>query len=338
MTAFRYQLGAASVIQDLRRQFNNGPGAIILAVLVFAGFLSLATPGFASTGNAVVLSRDFSITALYGFAQMVILASGGLNLSVGAIGGLAAITAGGLMESFGVPTPVAIAASLALGTLLGAANGVLIARSGLPSFIITLATASIFVGIDLGLTESEAYFNLPADFLSLGSADLFGVPVLLIITLAAGLLLWALFSRVGIGLQILAVGAKASAAQLVGVSIGRTITAANALSGLLAGLAGVLAAARLTSAQPTIGVDWLLPSFAAPILGGVLLAGGNVSVVGCLFGAILLSVLSNGLVFLNVDPYIRSLLVGVVILGAAAIDRLRTLSAEATTRANRERR
>ena len=338
MTTLVRRLHTTRVIYGLRGQFNAGPGAVVLAVLCLSGALALAAPGFGSIDNAAVLSRDFSITALYGFAQMVVLASGGMNLSVGAIGGLTAVTVGGLMDSYGVPTPIAIGAGLALGATLGAVNGFLIARSGLPPFIITLATSSIFVGINLGLTESEPYYGLPSDFMSIGTADLFGVPVLLIVTLAAAFLLWALFSWTGLGRQILAVGSRAGAAQLAGISMLRSLITVHALSGFLSALAGVLLAARLGSSQPTIGVDWLLPSFAAPILGGVLLAGGNVSVVGCLFGAILLSVLSNGLVFLNVDPYLTTLLVGLVILGAAGADRLRMISIETSLITARRRR
>jgi ribose transport system permease protein len=144
--------------------------------------------------------------------------------------------------------------------------------------------------------------------------------------LAIGVVLWFVFSRVGIGRQILAMGANPRAAELAGVPVDRSRIIVHAIAGFLASFAGIILTARLGVAQPSIGNDWLLSSFAAPIIGGTLLSGGYLSVPGVIAGALLLTLVANGLIQLNIDPYWTQLGSGLIILGAGGIDRLRSLN------------
>jgi ribose transport system permease protein len=249
-----------------------------------------------------------------------------MDLSVGAIGGLAPVVVGGLMQGMGISPALAIPAGLLLGTFGGALNGILVVRTGLSAFIVTLASASVFTGFNLGITSGQPFYFLPAGFKEIGSWTLAGVPGLLLLMLAIAIVLWFVFSRVGIGRQILAVGANLRAAELGGVPVNRVRIVVHALAGFLAASAGIILTARIGVAQPSIGNDWLLSSFAAPIIGGTLLSGGYLSVPGVVAGALLLTLVANGLIHLNIDPYWTQLFSGLMILGAGGIDRLRTLN------------
>jgi ribose transport system permease protein len=329
----RAPLSAAPSIPRVRTA--GGPLGAAIGVLVLGVGLSLATPQFFSPDNFQVIAYSVANLAVVAFAQMVVLAAGGMDLSVGAIGGLTAVIVGGLMESLHVSPVIAVAAGLLLGALCGAINGFLVVRTGLSAFIVTLATASVYTGLNLGITSGKPFYYLPDGFKAVGSITIAGVPLLLVITLIVAAALWFLFSRVGLGRQILAVGANQRAAELAGVPVERSRVVVHGLAGMLAALAGIILTARLGVAQPTIGTDWLLSSFAAPIIGGTLLSGGYLSIPGVLFGALLLTLVANGLVQLHIDPYWTQLVSGLMILAAGGIDRVHALTVQRMERAER---
>lgn len=305
---------------------NSDLFGIIVFLIVLAAGLSLATDNFLTGYNAKVIMLSAIITAVVAFSQMTIIATGGMNLSVGYIGGLAAIFCASAMQDWGTPTPVAILIGLALGALAGFINGLLIALLGgtsIMSFLITLATSFAFQGITQGYSQANSYVNLNSDFNAIGSSEFLGIPVLVYVMLAIALLVWLLFKFTGLGRQILALGANSRAASLYGVRTGSTVIWANTISGLLAGAAGIMLSARMGAATIDIGIDWMLFSFAAPIIGGTRQAGGKVNVWGAVIGAIILSTISNGIVHLNIDVYWNELIKGVVILLAIVVDTLR---------------
>jgi ribose transport system permease protein len=307
--------------------FSDGATGSILAVVVLAGGLMLVTPRFGSADNFDVLAYGTANLALVAFAQMVVIAAGGLDLSVGAMGGLAAIIVGGLMEIFHVPPVLAIAVGLAVGAGGGAATGWLVVRTGLSPFMVTLATGSVFTGVNLGLTSGRPFYYLPESFKAIGILKLGGIPLLMLFTLLVGFLLYLLFRNTGLGRQMLALGANPRAAELAGVPVARTRVLVHTLSGMLAAAAGIMLTIRLGVAQPSIGNDWLLNSFAAPIIGGTLLSGGSLSVPGAVFGALLLLLIGNGLIQLGIDSYWTQFFSGLIILAAGGIDRIRALNA-----------
>jgi ribose transport system permease protein len=259
-----------------------------------------------------------------------------LNLSVGATGGLVAVVCGSLMNSFAMPPVVAVAAGLAVGALAGGLTGAVIVRGAFSPFIVTLAAGSILTGIALGITQSVPYYNLPDDFQALGTGTVLGVPVIFLVALGLAGLLGFVFRYASFGRQILAFGANPRAAELGGVPLARLQIAIYALSGFLSAWASVLLIARLGDGDPAVGRDWLLVSFAAPIIGGTRLAGGYVSVVGTVLGALLLATLVNGLVHWNANVFFVQLISGGIILAAGGIERVREMSSEASER--RERR
>jgi len=296
------------------------------AIVIGAVALALVSPNFLTEFNIYVMLRSLCVGLLVGFAQMVTLGVGQMNIAVGALGGLVAIAFGGMMEGLGVPLFLAIPLALLIGAAGGFINGVLTFRTGINGFVITLATASAFTGINLGITESIPFYKMPPALTAFGEDRLFAFPYLLVAPLLVAALLGLFFSRSVPGRQLLAYGGNAVAAELSGISRERVIVLAHVLSGLLAAIAAVLAVAQLGSAQPTIGADWLLLSFAAPIIGGAALTGGYISVLGTMFAVILIALIEDGLVLAKVDPYWVQFLLGALILAAVWLNRWRAVS------------
>jgi ribose transport system permease protein len=312
-----------------------GPSAVVagVALLIFA--LALTTRSFATMENLRVIALGAAVTIVVGLSQLVVIGAAGMNLSVGAVGGIASVIAGSLMNNFGVAPVLAVVAALAAGAGAGAITGWIIGR-GFSPFIVTLALGSVLAGVGLGVTESIPFYHLPDSFQAFGSADVAGIPAIFLAAIALALTLGLVVRYLSFGRQILALGANPRAAELAGIPVARLQIAIYALSGLLAAGAAILLIARLGDADPAVGKDWLLASFAAPIIGGTRLAGGHVSVFGSVVGAILLSILLNGLVHWNVDVFFAQLISGAIILAAGGIERIREMSAEAAAR--RERR
>ena len=309
----------------MRREFLNqdwvGPFAVTVAAIVIVGALK---PSFLTPFNIQILLLALSVNALVAFSQMVIIAIGQMNLSVGAIGGLAAISFAGMMEVWSLPWLLAAALSLGIGLLAGLANGVLCAYTGISAFVITLATLSVFKGVNLGITEAQPFYDVPDIVKWLGNATVLGpIPWLVIPFAISAVLLWYLLFRLPLGRSILAVGGNAHAAELSGISVPRIVIVAHAISGLLAAMAGILLVARLQLGQPSIGDDWLILSFAAPIIGGAILTGGRVSVGGTCCGVAIVAIITQVLVLFNIDPYLVQVVLGGLILWAVGVNRIR---------------
>lgn len=317
----------AASFSPARLLLSNEFGLIVLIVLFAVIFWSVS-PAFLSKFSLYALGRTAAVNIMIGFSMMVVIVTGGLNLAVGAIGVGAAMSGGLLMEVFGWPWPLAVAGGLAVGAALGAINGVMIVRSGLHSFIITLATMSIFFGVMIFLTQAQSYRGISAAFTGFGRAKMFGIlSPLLLVSVGAGLLLSVLFRFTALGRELLATGANERAAELSGIRAGRMITVCHALSGALAAAAGLMLVARTGAAIPSmagqLGQDWLLPAFLGPVLGGTLLTGGRLSVLGTFLGAFLVTMLTTGLLLMQVGAFWVQTWLGLLLLFAVLVDRAR---------------
>lgn len=312
--------------RSLLRQDWNG----LLAVVVLAGLaIAVVEPAFLSAFNLQVLMATIALNAMVAYSQAIIIAIGQMNLSIGAIGGLAAISFAGAMEVWGLPVPLALLLGLAIGLGAGLLNGWLVAMSGISAFIITLATLYVFTGITFGITEAQPFYGVADSVKAFGNAVLIGpVPMIALPTLVVTAGLVWLMTRMRIGRHILAVGGNPHAAELGGVGVHAAVIWAHAISGVLAAMAGMVAVARLQIGQPTIGSDWLITSFAAPVIGGALLAGGHVSVIGTLLGVVIIAIITQALVLFDIDPFAMQIVLGLLILAAVAIDRTRAWRAE----------
>ena len=308
------------------RLFSSDLFSVTLFTVIFIVFMAIARPNFLSSNNLSVVVKIFCVTAVVGFSQMVIIATGSMNLAVGGIGGVAAIIAGITMSRFGASSGVAIVVGIVTGIVVGAINGLLINHfggGGPEAFLTTLAMNSVLKGITYGLTSGEPIYDINKWFQDFGQGQFLGLPLIFYVMLVLAILVFLMFKYLGIGRQILSFGANPKAAELYGVSRYKTVLLSQIISGALAACAGLMLMARLGSAQTDIGDDWMMFSFAAPILGGTRQAGGRVNVVGAVLGALLLGAIKNALVFLNLDVYYVTLIQGCIILIAAATDRVK---------------
>jgi ribose transport system permease protein len=310
------------------RFFLTNEFGLLVLILVFGIAFTLVTPRFLSHFNLFILGRTAAVNIMVGFSMMVVIVTGGLDLSVGSIGVCAAMAGGWLMQVAGVPWPVAVIGGVVLGTALGFLNGWVVVKSGLHSFIITLASMSIFFGVMIFLTRAEAFRRITPSFASLGHLKLFGwVSPLLLAAVVIGLALMFLYRLTALGREMLAAGARPAAAELSGVRVKRIFVLCHMLAGLLAATAGLMLVARNGAAIPSmagqLGQDWLLPAFLGPVLGGTLLAGGFVSPLGTLLGGFLLTMLTNGLLLLRVGEFWVQSVLGLLLLAAVLLDQAR---------------
>ncbi len=298
--------------------------ALALVTAGFWFFFAFLATGFTSDFNQFFLIRSAAIAVTIGFAQMVVLSIGDMNLSVGAIGGATGMFMGWLMQVLGVPPVIAVLFGLALGTALGTGNAALVVWTHLNSFIVTLATASLITGGMLVITRAKPFSVLPDSFVGFAQNEIAALPVapLVPVALVTAVALGLMYRNTTVGRELLAVGANRKAARMSGLAVGRTVLTAHGISGLLAAMAGAMSVAANNTASPGIGSDWVLSSFVAPAIGGTLLSGGLVSVSGTAMGGLLVATISSGMLLMNVSNFWLNVFLGAVLLLAVGLDRI----------------
>ena len=294
---------------------------VALTIIVFA--LSLATDNFLSSFNVSLVIRTAAFVGLVALGQTLVLMVGGIDLSVGAGAGLSAIVGAIALTQWGLHPWLVIPFTMAFGFFLGAINGTFVSVLRLNPFIVTLATWEIFAGLTLVITEGYPIRPLGESFTVFGKGEVLGIPVPVLIFVAAALVLIWMLAQTRFGRNIFAVGGNRDAAVLAGISAWRVEFIAYGLSGMLASMAGILFASRMDGAQPSVGEGWLMGAITAAILGGTSLRGGQGSIVGTVLGALLLTVLANGTVLMNVSGFWQRVIVGAVVLLAVLVDLLR---------------
>lgn len=302
-----------------------------LLIVVFFGaiIISFLKPAFISPFNIYVLMSSISLMLLVAMSQMIIIAIGQMNLSVGAIGGLVAISFAGLMEVYNMPISIAACIGIVIGVAAGFFNGYITAKTGISAFIITLATLYIFKGINLGITEAQPFYEIPEAIRFFGNEKIIGpIPYLIVIPLIVVFLMWILMTRTKIGRYMLAYGNSIQSSELMGISSTKIVITAHVISGFLAAIAGMLVVCRLSLGTPNIGDAWLLPSFAAPVIGGAILAGGKVDVIATALGVVIVAIISQALVIFKVDPFFVQIFLGIMILFAVLVNRYREYQEE----------
>ncbi|MGI4799578.1 MAG: ABC transporter permease [Janthinobacterium lividum] len=291
-----------------------------VAILAAIGFAAL-NDHFLTSFNLYVILSSATLLALIGYSQLLMLGIGDFSLAVGGIGEFTGIMLGFLLHTAGWPLLPALLVAMLAALCAGVLNGALVIATGVSGFIVTLATGGGFAGLSLAITETTPYTSLPAALNALGTGRIGPLPLAIIIALAAAVCLGVLYGWRRAGRLMLAVGDNPNAAGLSGLSRREAVLWANALSGLLAGLAGIVATAQLHEANPTVGSGWLIQSFTIPIIGGTLLTGGVVSVSGILVAALILATINDGLILLNIGPYWVTLVEGLLVFAAVLLGR-----------------
>lgn len=333
-----------SRLRDAVRAEVRSPRALLL-VLIVVLFVTFATlkPAFLNGPFVIApLLTSIAIFTVVGLAQMVVLSVGHMNLAVGQLAGIGALVTGACLENLGMPLLAGLAVGALASTVLGGLAGWIIAKTGVNSFIVTLAMSFTLLGLIPTLYErwstGQAFTTLPAEFTAIGRgtfADvcLLGycgpdaIPLMILPALVCMAGIWYFYTCTRGGREVLMTGSSLRAAELSGVPTGRRTILVHALSGLLAAIAGILLAASTGSFTPAIGAEFMLSSFLGPILGGTLLAGGVVSIVGTALGITLTSVIRKGLELFGVGLETLNVLLGCILLAALATDRLRLVFA-----------
>jgi ribose transport system permease protein len=305
------------------RRLLSAQWAPLLAATLLAGIvLSVVTRQFGTAFNIYTILQTAAIYASIGLSQMVVLAVADMSLAVGGIAGLVTITVGGLYGAQNWSIVTAIAAGLGVGLGCGLVNGLIIVGTNLSGFIVTLATGTAFTGIAYGITNAIPYSTIPPALVTLGQGRISFFSFLLLPAIATTLVVGAAFRWLPIGRSLLAVGGNREAALLSGISRARAVVVAHAASGLLAGMTAVMYIGVLRSATPATGSDWLIISFAVPIIGGTALAGGEAPAAGCFVAAIVLAAINDVLIVLNVNTEAVQMAEGLLIFAAVISGKL----------------
>ena len=309
---------------------------IALAIMVLA--MSILSDNFLTPENGWNILRQISVNLCLSIGMTLIILSGGIDLSVGAVLALSgAVAAGVLKNGIGLPAfdaqlqftlTGAIVSGIAVGLALGWFNGFVITRFRVPAFVATLGMLSIARGLTMLWTGGFPITGLGDSFGYLGTGIFIGVPMPVWITLGLVGVFVVVTRRTRFGRYLYAVGGNERAAVLTGLRVRRIKVWLYTLGGGLAGVAGLLVTARLDSAQPNAGLGYELDSIAAVVIGGTSLSGGRGSVMGTVLGCLIIGVLNNGLALLNVSPFWQQVIKGMVILAAVAIDKMNSKDRE----------
>jgi rhamnose transport system permease protein len=298
----------------------------VLAVLVLVElvYFSIAGSNFLTAGNAAEVARASVEVGLLALAQTAIILTGGIDLSCGSLLGLAAVAMGAAWRDLGLPMGVAVLVAPAVGAAGGALNAVLVARLGVPPLIVTLGTYSLFRGLAEGYTAGVRNFtDFPDAFLFLGHGRLpGGVPAQLPLLVVAAVFFWLLLHRTGAGRGLRAIGFSPEGARHAGIPVARRLALVYVLSGLAAGVAATVYAARLGQAKADAGTGFELTAITAVVLGGTSIFGGRGTVHGTLLGLVAVAVLQNGLRLADQPAELAGVTTGVLLIAAIGAGRL----------------
>jgi len=301
---------------------------IFLILLVMIVALSTLTPlvrgqqYFLTSRNLLQVMLQASINTIIALGMTFIITSGGIDLSVGSIVAFSGIIAATAMRA-GVDPLSGFAIAVAAGSLCGLVNGVLITRLNLAPFIATLGTMGIFRGLALILSEGRPVYGFSRDFLKIFAGRLGNIPTQVIIAFTLSIIAWLILTQTRFGKYTIAIGGNEETAKLAGIPVKRYKLGIYALGGLLTGISAALLTARLSSADPTAGNLFELDAIAATIMGGTSLTGGEGTIAGTIVGALVISLVRNGMNLLNVPTFWQQFVIGSVIILAVVLDQWR---------------
>jgi ribose/xylose/arabinose/galactoside ABC-type transport system permease subunit len=303
-------------------------GSLVFLILMWIA-LSLASGPFLTLGNVMNILLQTAVLGIISMGMTFTMLTAGIDLSVGSVIALSSALSAGLAAQAatlpsgahggqGLPAVLAIVLAILVGGFIGVVDGLLIVRGGLPPFVATLAMLAIARGFTLVYTGGYVIPAIQPALTFLGTGQIGPVPIPGILMFLLFILLWFVLTQTRFGLHVYAVGGNEETTRLAGVNTRRVIVATYVISGLMAGIGGVIFMGRLNSAQPQVAVGIELDAIAAPVLGGVSLFGGVGTLQGALIGAFIIGTLGNGMALLGTDPYLQQVIKGVVFILAVA--------------------
>jgi rhamnose transport system permease protein len=317
------------------RVFRVRESGIIAVWIVFVAITVSIEPRFASQQEAQFILANTTIFALLALGETMVIVSRNVDLSIGSVVGLSAYVSANLFGTVhGIPIVVVFLVGLGIGLAVGVANGLMVAIGRVPSLVVTLATLYIVRGLDIlivGGNEVVAQ-TLPNAFIQIPRAGVYGIPYLAIV-IAAVIGVGAYYLRsYRSGRELYAIGSNPEAARLAGIAVGRRVFTAFAVSGAIAGVAGVLWAAQYQTVDSNAGTGYELTVIASVVVGGVAIFGGSGSAVGAAIGALLLQTINSALYVLGISPFWDQAIAGALLLAAITLDRIISLRLTAALR------
>lgn len=292
---------------------------IIVGFVGVVVIFTILSDRFLTVSNMLNILRQISINGTIAFGMTFVILSGGIDLSVGSVFAFSAVVGASVLQGGNVLP--GILAALGVGAAFGAFNGVIIARMKLQPFIVTLATMAIARSFTQAYSQGRPITGFPDSFRQLGRGEFLGIPVPVFVMFGVFILVWYILSNTKLGLYTYAIGGNEEATRLSGVKVIRYKILIYTISGALAALSGLILTARLNSAQPTFGTGYELDAIAAVVLGGTSLFGGKGTIIGTLFGAMVMGIISNGMNLVSISPFYQQAVRGAVILLAVMAER-----------------
>ncbi|MDL2295517.1 ribose ABC transporter permease [Lachnospiraceae bacterium OttesenSCG-928-E19] len=292
---------------------------ILAALIVISAIVAIMSPVFLSVDNALSVGRQISTNAVLTLGMALVIITGGIDLSVGAVVALSGTLCVGFINK-GMPVALAVVVCIGIGVFVGFINGIVIAKTGMAPFIVTMSTMNIGRGIAY-LYSGGLPLRCTSDaFAVLGTGYLGPIPLPIVYLAILVFIVWLLLSRSKFGTYVYALGGNREAARFSGIPTVKIEVIVYTISGFLSGFAGVVLAARMFSGQPSVQQGAEMDAIAACVLGGVSMTGGMGKVGGTMIGALIIGVISNGLNLLNVNPFIANIVKGIIVLIAVYID------------------
>lgn len=322
----------AALVKGKEASLKTKTGALqqllaFASLIVLVLFFSVASSNFFQFDNIVGILLSTAVTGVLALGSTFVIVTGGIDLSVGTVMTLCSVMTGVFITNMGLPIPVGIIGGIATGALCGLLSGLTIARMNIPPFIATLAMMMVAKGLALVISGTKPiYFTGSQGFSDIALGSIFpglNIPNAVLIFFAAAIIAGILLAKTIVGRYNFALGSNEEATRLSGVNVAYWKVAIYTITGVFTGIAGIIMAARLNSAQPALGSGYELEAIAAVVIGGTSLSGGKGTILGTVIGALIMSVLTNGLRILSVPQEWQTVVVGLVIILAVYTDMMR---------------
>jgi ribose transport system permease protein len=294
--------------------------SLILLLIIF----SVLSPYFMTGTNVVTILLMTAVNGIMAVGITFIIITGGIDLSAGTVMTFCSVTAGVFITNLGLPIWLGIIGALVAGALCGFVNGVFISKMGLPPFIATLGMMNVTKGLNLVISGTKPIYLQQEAFQAIATKPIFNyIPLGVLVFFGTALIAWFILSKTIIGRYTFAIGSNEEAARLSGINTSAWKIAIYSISSVFFGVAGIVMASRLSSAQPQLGPGYEMDAISAAVIGGASLSGGEGSVLGTLIGAFIISVLSNGLRILSVPQEWQMVVTGLIVIGSVYLDIVR---------------
>jgi ribose/xylose/arabinose/galactoside ABC-type transport system permease subunit len=300
------------------RAREAGIGFVVLAMIVF---LSFSTNTFFTSSNLAVVSRQISLSAVIGMGMTLVILMGGIDLSVGSIVAITSVIIGLTMVRANMPIWLSIPAGLLMGVLAGYINGILIVKTKVPPFIITLGMMGLARGAALVITKGSSISGFPEQYLPIGQGFIFTyIPIPVVIAVVLAVIFHFILTNTTFGRRVYLIGSNEEAALLSGINVNRMKVFVYMICSAMASVEAVIETSRMSTGQPASGAGYELTAIGAVIIGGASMAGGEGTILGTILGAILLGLITNGLILLGISAYWQQVFSGTIIILAVTLD------------------